>query len=69
MSYTATDLDNIERAIASGELVVSIGDKSVTYRSMSELIKARDIIKGELVAANAIPTPGPRTSYASFSKD
>lgn len=44
--YTQDDLDRIEKAIATGVLTVQIGDRSVTYRSIDELIKAKnDIIK------------------------
>lgn len=59
MAFTATDLAAIETAIASGALSVRYADRSVTYRSMDELIKARDIIKAALAAAAG-------TSYTSY---
>ena len=63
MAYTTTDLESINRAIASGSLSVAFGDRSRTYRSMSELREARDIIKGDLEAANGRRRPmGFRTS-------
>ncbi len=49
MAYTQQDLDNIETAIAAGELEVGDGDTRVKYRSMRELMEARDYIKNELV--------------------
>ena len=68
MAYTTTQLQALEDAIASGELVVEYDGKRVTYRSMTELITARDLVKGELEASGAIAST-PRRSYAAFSKD
>lgn len=65
--FTVTQLEAIESAIASGELTVRYDGKEVTYRSMDDLIKARDVIKGELVAAGTI-TGTPRRSYAVHSR-
>ena len=50
--FTVTQLEAIETAIASGELTVNYEGKSVTYRSMQDLIAARDLIRGELIAAS-----------------
>jgi hypothetical protein len=43
-SYTIEDLHAIERAIASGELTVSYKDRTITYRSIAELLRAKDDI-------------------------
>lgn len=55
MAYTQSDLDAIDRAIATGERVVRFssptGDRTVEFRSINELKTARDLIKSELVAA------------------
>jgi hypothetical protein len=45
MAWTQQQLDAIEAAIASGELTVRFGDRTVTYRSMDELLQARALIK------------------------
>ena len=37
MAFSATDVANLQAAIASGELTVKHGTKSVTYRSIAEL--------------------------------
>lgn len=55
MAWTQTDLDAIDAAIASGELVVQYQDKRVTYRSIEELKAARAMIVGE-VATKKPPT-------------
>lgn len=67
MAFTQTQLDAIETAIASGELTVNFEGKSVTYRSMDDLVKARNLIKAELAAASS--TAPSRVSYTSFEKD
>ncbi len=62
-SFTQTDLDALNKAIASGELTVSYGDRTVTYRTIEELIKARALVMGNL-------SSGDRKSYTvvKFSK-
>lgn len=52
-SFTLADLHAIERAIASGSLVVRYSDKSVTYRSIDELLKARGVIAQALGLAGS----------------
>lgn len=47
MAYTPEDLAAIERAIASGERIVRFADRSVEYRSVDELIAARDRIAAD----------------------
>lgn len=56
MAYTKTDLATVERAIARGEKIVRYSDRTVEYRTVDELIKARDLIRTELT--NAV---GPRS--------
>jgi hypothetical protein len=48
MAFVASDLATVEQAIAKGELSVTFADRSVTYRSIDDLIKARDIISASL---------------------
>ena len=64
MAFTQTQLDAIEAAIASGVLTVQLDGKSVTYQSMSDLIKARNVIKSVVS-----PTSTTCSTYASFTKD
>ena len=45
MAFTQDDLDSIREAIATGEKSVRFADgKSVTYRSLNELMKAEQLI-------------------------
>jgi hypothetical protein len=53
MAFTQTQLDALDAALASGELMVSYDGKSITYRSIAELQDARNIVaKALAVAAN-----------------
>lgn len=52
MPVTQADIDALTSAIASGERQVTIGSQSVTYRSVDDLIKARDDLVRQLTAQN-----------------
>lgn len=56
MAYTKVHLDAVERAIARGEKTVRYTDRTVEYRSVDELMRARDLIRSELVQS-----AGPRS--------
>jgi hypothetical protein len=66
MAWTQDQLDAIEAAIASGELTVRFGDRMVTYRSMDELLRARDVIRDGLAAQSGDAKE--RHSYGQVSK-
>lgn len=63
MAFTQSDLDAVESAIASGELSISRDGRTVTYRSMADLMHARDVIRAALAktAPAAAPTFGGRS--------
>lgn len=67
MAWTQTDLDAIEEAIASGERTVAFTDKTVTYRSIQELLRARDLIKSEIDAATATEPRATQTRFVTKS--
>lgn len=52
MPVTQTDIDNLNAAIGQGEKLVRIGDKWVEYRSVDQLLKARDDMIRQLNAQN-----------------
>lgn len=63
MGFTSTDLENIRRAIARGELTVEFADRKTTYRSIDELLTA------EAHIAKAIATtPRSKQSYGRSRK-
>jgi len=63
MAFTQTQLDALEEAIAGGTTRVKYADKEVEYRSLSEMLKLRDIIRRALgltdsTAARIYPETG-----------
>ncbi|POA21594.1 hypothetical protein C1886_04805 [Pseudomonas sp. FW300-N1A1] len=56
MSFTQKHLDAVEGAIARGEKTVRYGDRTVEYRSIDELLKARDEIR-----TSRVNSAGPRS--------
>ena len=56
MSFTQKHLDAVEAAIARGEKTVRYGDRTVEYRTVDELLKAREEIRTSLLSA-----AGPRS--------
>lgn len=63
MAFTQTDLDNINAAIATGELSVEVNGRKVVYRSMDDLVKARSIVASDLQALGAPTSSVRRGSY------
>lgn len=64
MAYTTLEYETLVRAIAQGALVVKYGDKEVTYRSLSDMLK----IKGQMEAQLTPATVKPSRRYAQHSK-
>ncbi|MCM2479198.1 phage head-tail joining protein [Serpentinimonas maccroryi] len=48
MAYTQAHLEALEAALAKGERRVSLGDKTVEYRSVDELKAALEVVKRDL---------------------
>jgi hypothetical protein len=69
MAFTQVDLDAINKAIAAGELSIGLGDMRITYRSMTELLQARDTIQADLAAQATTARAYPRHQTASFADD
>ena len=44
MSFDQTDLDKINDALVRGERVVQFADRKVEYRSVSEMMRVRDML-------------------------
>lgn len=73
MAFTLNQLSALESAIASGQLRVMYDGKQVEYRSVADLIQARDLVRSELIASGQLSAAplsnrGP-ASLAVFSRD
>ncbi|HCY17170.1 MAG TPA: hypothetical protein DHV21_14550 [Curvibacter sp.] len=69
--FTITQLEAIEKAIASGTLKVRYDGKEVQYQDMGALMNARQVIREELIANGLLadtPTRGVAT-VTEFSRD
>ncbi|MGV8860174.1 MAG: phage head-tail joining protein [Pseudomonas sp.] len=53
MAFTQKHLDAVEEAIARGEKVVRYADRNVEYRTVDELLQARDQIRTSLLNSAA----------------
>jgi len=63
MAFTQTQLDALESAIAAGVTEYRIGDKTVKYGTLDEMLKVRDIMRADLGLA---ASDAPRYSTAAF---
>lgn len=61
MAFTTADLDALDKAIASSTLEVQYADRRVKYRSMDELLRARQHVANQIAAA------GGRRSHHRFT--
>lgn len=70
MALTQTDLDNLDTAIASGELKVSVNGRMVEYRSIADLKTARlhvlSVLSGTTASAPTTRRTG--TYHFNFTK-
>lgn len=60
LNFTDEDIESLKKAIARGAQTVSYGDRSVTYRSLDEMIRLLNLLR----SSKAQP---PKKFYASFS--
>ena len=67
MAYTQTDLDNLERAMASGARRVTIDGVSTEYRDLGEMQQMRNLIRRTLNPPSTAVQPSSRR-VARFSK-
>jgi len=65
MAFTSADLANIDAAISSGELTVSVQGRTVTYRDIDSLFKAKRAIEEGLRSQTSAPRV--RTGYFTFA--
>ena len=71
MAYTQAPLDALQAALAKGEKRVSLGDKTVEYRSIEELTAAIEAVKRDLfqpAAATGLWPNAPRQIRLTTNK-
>ncbi len=64
MAWTTTDLEKLERAIATGARRVKFGDVEQEFRSLTEMRSLRDQMRREL----GLSTGGSKRVYPEFDK-
>jgi hypothetical protein len=71
--FTVTQLEAIEKAIASGTLKVRYDGKEIQYQDMHSLMTARNLIRDELIANGLLAGSGGNArgmaTVAEFSRD
>ena len=63
MAYTVDQLTALDNAIAQGVLEVKYADKTVTYRSLNDMLRIRGIIEQDLGRGTSY-----RRTYAKHNK-
>lgn len=54
MAFTLNQLNALEAAMASGQTSVSYDGKRIDYRSVGELVQARNLVRAELIASGQL---------------
>lgn len=69
--FTVTQLEAIEKAIASGTLKVRYDGKEIQYQNMSDLMNARRTIRAELIADGLLADTPARgvSTVTEYSRD
>jgi hypothetical protein len=57
MAVTQEQIDALTAAIGSGERQITYNGRTITYRSIDDLIKARDALRTELIGQSATARP------------
>ncbi len=66
--FTQEDLLNLKEALVSGASTVTVGGRSITYRSKKELLELIKIVQDELAGNDPSVTENTSTIIASFDK-
>lgn len=64
-NYTSAQLAALQAAIASGALTVHYSDRTVTYRSLDDMLKLERIMDADITPPATAATA---CTYGSFSK-
>lgn len=65
MTFTQADLANLKAALLTGALEVSVGDRTIRYRSQTEIIALIRLIEAQMAGS---ATQNPSKIQATYSK-
>lgn len=63
MAWTQDDLDNLNSAIGQGVTTVAYRDRTVTYRSLDEMLRLRSMMMAEQTSATNTTERVQRVSF------
>lgn len=66
MAFTREQYDTLKAAIAGGELMVRYADRSVTYRTLDEMVRLLRLMEADMAQQEGSGSRG--RTYTSFSK-
>jgi len=69
MAVTQTQLDALDAAIAKGVLTIRDGEKTITYRSVEDMLAARAALTSLLATQADDTRAAPRYQLADFRDD
>ena len=69
MAWTEADLEALETSIKSGVRSVEYADATITYHSLDEMLRLREVMKQSVQATPGTPSSKVRSTYAKFTKD
>ena len=64
MTFTQADLANLKAALLTGALEVSVGDRTIRYRSQTEIIALIKLIETQLAGSGAENTSKIQATYS-----
>jgi len=65
MAFTLDQLTALDAAIAQGALTVKYADKEVTYRSLDEMLRLRNVIAAEVAPGTSATSARKFGTYSS----
>jgi len=65
VAWTQADLDALNASIAQGVRSTTMGDRTVTFHSLQDMLALRAQMETELAAATETPRPKQRLLYHS----
>lgn len=69
MAYTQTNLDDINEAIASGVLEVTINGRTTKFRSLDDMLRTKGLIESDLAASASSGGSNDRILRTTYKRD